>query len=62
MLRQLSHDLNIKVVAEGVEKVSELETLKSIDVDYIQGYFFYRPLSSSQVRDVLKYASDTKRH
>ncbi len=62
MLRQLSHDLNIKVVAEGVEKVSELETLKSIDVDYIQGYFFYRPLTSSQVRDVLKYASDTKRH
>ncbi len=62
MLRQLSHDLNIKVVAEGVEKVSELETLKSIDVDYIQGYFFYRPLSSSQVREVLKYASDAKRH
>ncbi|MFC5077962.1 Phytochrome-like protein cph2 [Vibrio thalassae] len=62
MLRQLSHDLNIKVVAEGVEKVSELETLKSIDVDYIQGYFFYRPLSSSQVRKVLEYASDTKRH
>ncbi len=53
MLRQLSHDLNIKVVAEGVEHARELETLKLIDVDYIQGYYFYRPMSSKQLKQEL---------
>lgn len=62
MLRQLSHDLDIKVVAEGVEKASELETLKSIDVDYIQGYFFYRPMSAGQIRQELKYPLRTQTH
>ncbi|MGV2988058.1 EAL domain-containing protein [Vibrio sp. E150_011] len=49
MLRQLSHDLNIKVVAEGVEKESELAVLKAIGVDYIQGYLFYQPMTPAQV-------------
>lgn len=53
MLRQLSHDLNIKVVAEGVEKKQELETLKLIDVDFIQGYYFYRPMTTEQIKQQL---------
>jgi EAL domain-containing protein (putative c-di-GMP-specific phosphodiesterase class I) len=53
MLRQLSHDLNIKVVAEGVENAEELETLKLIDVDFIQGYFFYRPMTAEQIQEHL---------
>jgi EAL domain-containing protein (putative c-di-GMP-specific phosphodiesterase class I) len=53
MLRQLSHDLNIKVVAEGVENSEELETLKLIGVDFIQGYFFYRPMTAEQIQEHL---------
>jgi EAL domain-containing protein (putative c-di-GMP-specific phosphodiesterase class I) len=53
MLRQLSHDLNIKVVAEGVENAQELETLKLIDVDFIQGYFFFKPMTAAQVQQQL---------
>ncbi|GMQ46217.1 EAL domain-containing protein [Vibrio sp. 10N] len=53
MLRQLSHDLNIKVVAEGVENSQELETLKLIDVDYVQGYHFYRPMTAKQLKQRL---------
>jgi EAL domain-containing protein (putative c-di-GMP-specific phosphodiesterase class I) len=40
---KLSHALDIEVVAEGVEKESQLEYLRSIDCDYAQGYYFTRP-------------------
>ena len=53
MLRQLSHDLHIKVVAEGVETKEEFDCLKAIGVDYIQGYFFYRPMPVNQLKKVL---------
>ncbi|MGF1750387.1 EAL domain-containing protein [Vibrio cionasavignyae] len=53
MLGQLSHDLDIKVVAEGVETEAELEVLKNIGIDYIQGYLFYRPMTPQQVAKLL---------
>lgn len=40
----MAHDLGIKVVAEGVETESDFEVCKSIGVDYIQGYYFSKPL------------------
>lgn len=39
----LSHDLEIKVVAEGVETKEQLEFLKDCKCDIIQGYFFSKP-------------------
>jgi len=38
--------LNVKLVAEGVEKKEELEKLKELKYDYIQGYYFSKPLPS----------------
>lgn len=35
-----AHALNLKVIAEGVEAVEDLELLKFMKADYIQGYFF----------------------
>lgn len=43
----LSHDLGYKVVAEGVENESILETLKSMGCDYIQGYHIAKPMPAS---------------
>lgn len=43
MLTELAHELDVKVVVEGVETLSELKTVQSLDVDYVQGYFFSRP-------------------
>ncbi|WP_297597188.1 EAL domain-containing protein [uncultured Cetobacterium sp.] len=39
-----AHALNLKVIAEGVETVEDLELLKEMKVDLIQGYLFSRPL------------------
>ena len=43
---QLAHRLNMVVVAEGVEKIDTLNTLKSLNCDVIQGYLLSRPLES----------------
>ena len=40
---KLAHELGFNVVAEGVETWEQLELLKSMDCDFFQGYYFYRP-------------------
>jgi EAL domain-containing protein (putative c-di-GMP-specific phosphodiesterase class I) len=41
----LGHGLNLKVIAEGVETAEQLEFLRSVECDGIQGYLFSRPLA-----------------
>ena len=41
---EMSHKLNIKVVAEGIETKEQVEYLKNIKCDMIQGYYFERPI------------------
>lgn len=41
----LAHSLNIKTVAEGVDSHEQLEFLKALSCDYIQGYLFSKPLT-----------------
>ena len=36
--------LGVKMVAEGVETEEELNMLENLGVDYIQGYYFSKPL------------------
>lgn len=43
---ELAHDLGLETVAEGVEKAPEIETLRNLGCDYVQGYFYARPLSA----------------
>jgi diguanylate cyclase (GGDEF)-like protein len=50
----LGQSLGLKVIAEGVENPAELEFLRSINCDEIQGYLFYRPLSVEEATEVLK--------
>jgi len=48
------HGLGYKVVAEGIETKEELEKLKELGCDEIQGYYFSRPLPRAEIEDRLK--------
>ncbi|MCL9782753.1 EAL domain-containing protein [Vibrio sp. S4M6] len=54
-ITDLSHTLDVKVVAEGVETRQELEVLCGIGVDYIQGYFFSKPLPIGELEHAWDY-------
>lgn len=48
-----AHALNLKVIAEGVEAVEDLELLKFMKGDYIQGYFFCNPLPKDIIEKIM---------
>jgi diguanylate cyclase (GGDEF)-like protein len=50
----MAHSLRLKVVAEGVETAEQLQFLRSLSCDAVQGYFLYRPLKEDEVADALK--------
>ena len=50
----LSHQLGLKVVAEGVEQKEQLDYLIENDCDYIQGYYYCQPGSEETVLDQLE--------
>ncbi len=45
----MTSQLELKVVAEGIEQIDQYELLKSLGVVYIQGYFISRPQQSNYV-------------
>ena len=49
----LARDLNIDVVAEGVETADQLEYLRQIACDEVQGYLIGRPVSADGVQALL---------
>ncbi|WP_419769535.1 MAG: EAL domain-containing protein [Candidatus Marinarcus sp.] len=50
-LYTIAQENNIKVLAEGVKTVDELEMIKSIGVDYVQGDYFSK-LTSEPIREI----------
>lgn len=50
----LAHDLNIKVVCEGIETEEELATIIEMNSDEVQGYFISYPLSKEDLYQFLK--------
>lgn len=50
---ELIHSLNMKVVAEGVEEKEHVEYLKACECDYVQGYYYYKPMSINDFQDLL---------
>lgn len=49
----MSHQLGLKVVAEGVETSEQLEFLRQQSCDYIQGYYYSRPLPEHEFIQML---------
>jgi diguanylate cyclase (GGDEF)-like protein/PAS domain S-box-containing protein len=50
---ELSHYLNLLVVAEGVETKEQLEYLKKISCDVIQGYYFSKPIEFDEAVNMM---------
>mgnify|MGYP002514482739 CR=1 FL=1 len=50
----------MKVLAEGVETENQKEILTGIGVEYLQGYYFSRPLPILEVMEVIKIVKDQK--
>lgn len=46
---KLSHGLNFNVVAEGVETETELDVIRQLRCDEVQGYYYCPPMSAEDV-------------
>lgn len=49
----LTHQLNFKIVAEGIETKEHLEFLKLNSCDYGQGYLFSKPITKEELEKML---------
>lgn len=52
---EMLHQMNIKVVAEGVETREQMEFLKQLKCDMIQGYYFARPMCVEEYEKYLNH-------
>jgi len=49
----LAHKLGVKVIAEGVETLEQRDWLQRLGCDYAQGYFYFKPITIEEFRQVL---------
>lgn len=47
---QLAHSLGLKVIAEGVETKVQFQFLKEHDCDFVQGYYFAKPMPANKLQ------------
>lgn len=47
---QLSKTIGTKICVEGVERAEQYEVLKDLGVDYIQGYYFGKPINADDFK------------
>lgn len=52
-INTLAHNLNMDVVAEGVETAKEFSQLKALGCEFGQGYFFSKPLDSKAAQSLI---------
>ena len=50
----MGHGLNLTVVAEGVETNEQLTILNELNCDFVQGYYFSKPIPA---KDFILYSN-----
>ena len=50
----LVHSLHIKALCEGVENQQQRELLRSLNCDFLQGYYFFRPLPQEEADRIVR--------
>jgi len=51
---ELSHNLDLKVVAEGIESLKQIDLLENMDCDYIQGYYYGKPMPVNEIEEWMR--------
>jgi diguanylate cyclase (GGDEF)-like protein len=49
----LAKSLNLKVIAEGVETIEQINFLKSKNCKYVQGHYYFYPMSADELQKIL---------
>ncbi|MBU9737457.1 two-component system response regulator [Diplocloster agilis] len=57
-IMELARFMGLSVVAEGVETREQLERLREIGCDYVQGYYFARPMPCGDFEQLIKKSMD----
>jgi len=50
----IGHNLNLGVIAEGIEQTNQLEELRKAGCNTGQGYLFARPVPPDQIPELLR--------
>ena len=50
----LAHQLGLEVIAEGVETGGQLAQVRSLGCEYVQGYFFSKPVDRERAAELLR--------
>ena len=50
----MAHRLNMNVIAEGVESVEQVNILREMECDYVQGYYFSKPIPMNELIEFLQ--------
>lgn len=53
-VERMAHEMGMFVVAEGVETEEQLRAMMDIGIDYIQGYYFSKPLPEKEYLEFLR--------
>ena len=53
----MAHRMYLSVVAEGVETREQVERLRAVGCDYVQGYYFAKPMPATEFEELLKVQS-----
>lgn len=48
------HDMNMMIVSEGVESKDQYDVMVRLGIDYIQGYYFSKPLPAPELANFLR--------
>ncbi len=48
------HDLELEIVSEGVETKEQMETISALGIEYIQGYYFSKPLPGKEFLEFIR--------
>ena len=52
----MAHDMKLNVVAEGIEQQEEIDAMEQEEIDYIQGYFYSRPIPMEDFLNFIRNA------